>query len=93
VVAKDPTTRSEIASIAAHVSWSRTADPSARTAPARAAARIVHEERWEREVDPDRVLTPDQRARMAEHAKKAYFKQLARRSAEVRRAKSRKTTT
>ena len=67
--------------IGAHVSWSRTSDPAARTAPARRAAL----ERFEREVDPERVLPPVERARRAEHAKKAYFLRLALKSAQVRR--------
>ena len=33
--------------------------------------------RFEREVDPDGVLDPKERARRAEHAKKAYFLKLA----------------
>lgn len=68
-------------SIGAHESWARTSDPSARTAPARRAAL----ERFEREVDPDGILTPAERAVRAEHAKKAYFKRLALKSAQARR--------
>ncbi len=44
--------------------------------------------RWEREVDPEGVLTPEDRARRAEHAKQAYFLRLALRSAQARRAKA-----
>jgi hypothetical protein len=51
--------RSLIARLAAHESWANTADPSARTAPARRALL----DRFERQVDPDGVLSPTERAR------------------------------
>ncbi len=69
------------ARMAAHSSWAKTADPSARTAPARKAAL----DRFEREVDPDGILPPAERARRAEHARKAYFTRLALASAKARR--------
>lgn len=72
------------ASIAAHESWSRTPDRSARTAPARAALMA----KFEREVDPDGTLPPDERARRAEHKRKAYFGRLALKSAKARRARA-----
>lgn len=59
------------------------ADPSAHTGPARRAFL----DRFGREVDPDGVLTPADRARRAEHAKKAYFTRLALASAKARRAR------
>jgi hypothetical protein len=40
---------------------------------------------WERQVDPDNVLDPSERARRAGHAKKAYFTKLALASAKARR--------
>ncbi|CAN5898656.1 hypothetical protein BH23ACT5_BH23ACT5_10360 [soil metagenome] len=40
--------------------------------------------RFEDQVDPDRVLLPAERARRAEHAKKAYFTRLALKSAQAR---------
>jgi hypothetical protein len=73
--------RSLIARLAAHESWANTADPSARTAPARRALL----DRFEREVDPDSLLSPAERARRAGHARKAYFARLALRSAQTRR--------
>jgi len=73
--------RSIIASIASHESWARTPDRAARTAPARAAMAA----RFEREVDPDNVLPPHERAKHAENAKSAYYKRLALRSARARR--------
>ena len=68
--------------IAAEISWSRTDDRSARTWPARHAFL----KRFEKEVDPDGKLPADERHRRAEHAKRAYMLQLAKRSAAVRRA-------
>jgi hypothetical protein len=68
---------------AAHISWANTPDPSARTAPARAA----FDARFEREVDPDGVLPPAERKRRAAHARKAFFLDLAARSARSRRKK------
>jgi hypothetical protein len=79
--ASSPAERSLIAGIASHVSWANTGDRTARTAPARAAMQL----RFERQVDPDGTLPPDERAKRAEHARKAYFMQLARKSADVRR--------
>ena len=76
--------RSLIARLAAHESWARTTDPSARTEPARRALL----DRFEREVDPDGLLPPDERTRRAAHARKAYFTRLALRSAQARRRKS-----
>lgn len=73
--------RSLIARLAAHESWANTADPSARTAPARRAML----NRFERQIDPDGVLSPAERARRAGHARKAYFARLALRSAQARR--------
>ena len=73
--------RSLMARLAAHESWANTADPSARTAPARRALRDC----LERQVDPDGVLSPAERARRAGHARKAYFTRLALRSAQARR--------
>lgn len=69
------------ASISAHESWAQTPDRSARTAPARAALMA----KFEREVDPDGTLPPDERARRAEHKRKAHFQRLALKSARARR--------
>jgi hypothetical protein len=73
--------RALAARIAAHSKWAKTTDPAAATAPARKAFL----DRFERQVDPDRTLTSEQRARQAEHARKQYFLDLARRSAQARR--------
>jgi hypothetical protein len=70
--------------MAVHTSWARTPDRAARTAPGRKAAL----ERFEREVDPDGVLDPAERARLAASARKAYFTRLAYLSARARRRKA-----
>ena len=69
------------AQIAAHVSWANTPDRPARTAAARQAAF----DRFERQVDPDGVLTPEERHKRAENARRAYFLELALKSAQSRR--------
>lgn len=71
--------------IAAEISWARTHDRAARTSPARAAFL----QRFENEVDPDGILPPEERRQRAEHAKRAYMLQLARRSAAVRKGAGR----
>lgn len=76
-----PAERTLKAEIAAHESWARTPDRAARTAPARKAAL----DRFEKQVDPDGTLLPAERARRAEHARKAHFKRLALKSAQARR--------
>jgi hypothetical protein len=75
-----PEQRSLQARIAAHHKWAVT-DPTEGTA----AARKAFLDRFERQVDPDGVLTPEERARRAGHAKKAYFTGLALKSAKARR--------
>lgn len=50
------------------------------TAPARRAFMA----RFEREVDPEGALTPKERARRADMARKSYFTRLAYRSAKAR---------
>lgn len=74
------------ARVAAHASWARTSDRRARTANA-TQARL---EGFEREVDPAGELSPEVRREMAVHARTAYMLNLARRSAAVRRQRSRR---
>jgi hypothetical protein len=69
------------ARLAAHALHAKVSDPAAHTA----AARAMFLSRFEREVDPEGVLEPEERARRAEHAKKAYFLKLALASREARR--------
>lgn len=73
--------------MAAHLLHARVADPTAHTAPARTAFLS----RFEREVDPDGKLDPEERARRAAHAKKAFFIKLALASSRAR-ARRRKAT-
>jgi hypothetical protein len=79
-----PTPRSERslrASAAAHASWARTADRSARTAPAHDGL----EQRIAREYGIPDDLPEDQRALRLANAKKAYFASLALKSVRARR--------
>ncbi|MFI7633476.1 hypothetical protein [Nonomuraea sp. NPDC049400] len=71
------------AQIAAHVRWSKTPNAAEATAPARKA----FHDRFERQVDPNNEMDPVVRAKLAEHAKKAYYKQLALKSARARAAR------
>lgn len=75
-----PSQRSQQARLAADRSWAYTVVPAERTAPARKALL----ERFEHQVDPERTLRPQQRKRMAESAKKAYFRGLALKSSRRR---------
>lgn len=68
------------ARLAAHTKWA-THDAVEGTSAARAAFMSS----FERQVDPDGVLDPDERARRAAHARKAHFTRLALKSAQARR--------
>jgi hypothetical protein len=84
---RQPLSTTEIslrAKLAAHSKWARTEDPSAATAPARAA----FEGRWEREADPDGVLDPVERARRAHHLRQAYFMRLSLLAAQARQRRA-----
>ncbi len=78
-----PSQRSLHARLAAHSKWAST-DATEGTAPARRAFL----DRFEHEVDPDGTLPPAERARRAEHARKAYFTRLALASAKTRRTRT-----
>ena len=69
------------ARIAAEISWALTSDRSARTRPAREAFL----KRFDREVDPDGKLPPEERRRRAEHALRAHMLRLRKRTLTVRR--------
>ena len=73
------------ARIAAEISWARTSDRSARTRPAREAFL----RRFEREVDPEGKLPPDERRRRAEHALRAHMLRLRKRAMGARKPNSR----
>lgn len=75
-----PSERTLRARLAAHTLHAKV-DPTEHTEPARRAFL----ERFEDEVDPDRVLSPTERQRRADHARKAYFTRLALKSAQARR--------
>lgn len=77
-----PAQRSLNARLAAHARWSKS-DPVSGTA----AARKAFADRFDREVDPDGVLTPAERARRAQSARKAHFTRLALASSRARAAR------
>ena len=78
--------RVQQARMAAHVLHARVSDPVAHTL----AARTAFLSRFDREVDPHGVLAPEERAKRAEHAKKAYFTRLALASSKARSKKRQK---
>lgn len=75
-----------VAQIAANTRWAVTPEDERREATRK--AREAFEERFEREVDPDGLLDPSERARRAGHARKAYFARLALKSAQARRRRA-----
>lgn len=68
---------------ASHARWAHEPDRSAATAPARAGLQA----RFERQVDPNNLLDPVERAKRALSARKAYYADLTRRSIAARRKK------
>lgn len=50
-----------------------------------AAARKAFADRWEQKVNPDGHLSPEERARRADHAKAAHFQRMALKSLQSRR--------
>lgn len=75
--------RSQIGKLGAHTKWAQTENRTAATQPARDALM----RKFEDQVDPDRALPADERAKRAASARKAHFQRLALKSAQVRRAK------
>lgn len=71
------------ASVAAHVQWASEPDRSARTKAARDGLLA----KYEREVDPDGKLPPEERRRRAEHLRKAHMARMALASSRARAAK------
>ena len=71
------------ARIAANTRWAFTDDRPAATAAARSAA----DARFEREVDPEGKLPPEERARRAASLRKAHYGRMALLSAQKRRAR------
>ncbi|MET9025616.1 hypothetical protein ABZW96_08315 [Nocardia sp. NPDC004168] len=80
-----PVERTLQARIAAHESWAKTSDRAARTAKARAAMAS----KFDRIVDPDGLLSPEERAYRADQARKAHYTRLALKSAQARRRRGR----
>jgi hypothetical protein len=70
--------------LASHVRWSREPDRTAATEPARKGM----EARFEREVDPDGLLDPIERAKRVESARKAYYARLTYLSIQARQARN-----
>lgn len=68
-----PAERSLRARIAAHTRWAGCDDRRAATAPATRAFL----DRFEKQVDPDRVLDPQERAKRAQNARKAHMAALS----------------
>jgi hypothetical protein len=83
VTAQDPAERVLIARLGAFERWKQCGDTTAATAPARQGLA----DRFVREVDPQGVLDPAERARRAESARKAFYIRLALKSAQARRAR------
>jgi hypothetical protein len=79
-----PEQRRMRSSLAANTMWARTPDRAARTAAARRAALS----RFERQVDPDGVLSPVERAARAENARKAHMQRMALASSRARAARA-----
>ena len=52
------------------------------------ACQAAHVTRYEDEVDPDRVLSPDERAKRVEYARRAHMKSLSFKAAKARRLKA-----
>jgi hypothetical protein len=73
--------RSMRARIAANTRWARTEDRSAATRPAREAIFA----KFEREVDPEGTLLPQERAKRAENLYKAHMQRMQLKSAQARR--------
>jgi hypothetical protein len=84
----DRASRSLRARLGAHALHAKVTDPKAHTEPARKAWFA----RFEHEVDPRGVLTPEERSRRAEHAMRAHMSRLALKSAQVRSRKGQAKT-
>ena len=65
--------------------WGRTSDRPAATDPARRGLRA----KFEREADPDRTLSAQERARRADHLMQAHMLRMSRAAAQARRRAAR----
>ena len=79
-----PEVRKQVARLGAH-GLHASHDAKETTEPARRAFL----QRFEDEVDPDRIFPDAERLRRAEHARKLYFGRLALKSAQARRKAAR----
>lgn len=70
--------------MAANESWAKTTDRAARTR----AARQGLEAKFEREVDPEGVMTAADRAKAVANLRRAHYQRLALKSAAARRQKA-----
>lgn len=76
-----PSERKLRASAAGLTSWANTEDRAARLAPAREA----FASKFEDQIDPERKLPAAERAQRADAARRAHYKRMALKSAQVRR--------
>jgi hypothetical protein len=77
------------ARLAAHTRWANEDPHDPNGATARARARSPQSlDYWASQVDPERKLGDDDRARRAEHARKAYMTKLALKSSQARRRRA-----
>ena len=76
-----PSERKLAARVAAHTRWASIDDRAEATRPAREAFMA----RFERQADPDGLLTPADKERRAQHLASAYFARLSLASARARR--------
>lgn len=81
--ARTPGERALIARIAAATRWAH--EPN--RADATKAGRNAFASKFEREVDPDGILDPAERAKRAASLRSAYFSRLALQSAQARRGR------
>jgi hypothetical protein len=82
-VALTPSQRRQQARAAQLIRWAHEQDREAATRPARQAFL----DRFERQVDPDGTLLPEERAKRADAARRAYFARLALKSSKARAAR------
>jgi hypothetical protein len=80
---RTPAERRLAGQAAAHRRWAFTDDRTMATAPARAGL----DAKFERQVDPEGKLTPQERAKRAESLRKAFYSGMALKSAQARRRK------
>ena len=76
--------RSTRARAAAHTRWAQEPDRKAATKPARKGFMA----RWENQVDPERKLAADIRAKLADSAMRSYMSSLALRSSKAAKARA-----